>query len=173
MANPQSQAPKAKPSTAAAPEKPAALELYKLARAQVEHENTLVGQRITWYLTLQGFLLTATFVTAANLLAPTNQGMHATARLNLAIAIGLLCFLGVGSSVACCLLIRAAYAHINRVVAWWHCEPTRVSQFPELTGTGGFQLFRYRVSGADFVLVILLTWLALLGLMVHAALEGA
>lgn len=144
----------------------------KLARAQIEHENTLVSQRITWYLTLQGFLFTAVFLTAANLLDPSKAGMHPTGRLYLAIAIGLLCVLGIGSSISCYLLIRVANAQIDEVSGWWESRSTLAAKFPRITGNGGFRLLGYRVTGADFAHVILLIWLVLLVLLTLAGTAG-
>lgn len=149
------------------------LELYKLARAQVEHENTLVSQRITWYLTLQGFLLTAVFLTAANLLDPKNASMHPTGRLYLAIAIGLLCLLGVGSSITCYLLIRVAYKQIKEVAGWWNGRAALTLKFPRITGEGGFDCLGYRVTAADFTHVILLIWVVLVALLILASNSGA
>ena len=154
------------------PEKIGDLELYKLARAQIEHENTLVSQRITWYLTLQGFLFTAVFLTAANLVDPNKVGMDPRGRLYLAIAIGLLCVLGIISSVACYLLIRAAYRQIDEVSGWWNERSDLAAKFPLVTGTGGFDRLGYRVTGADFAHVILLIWVVLLILLVCASYAG-
>lgn len=144
------------------------LELYKLARAQIEHEDTLVSQRITWYLTLQGFLFTAVFLTAADLLDPTKAGMHSTGRLYLAIAIGLLCVLGIGSSITRYLLIRAAYRQIEKVSGWWNGRSERAAKFPRITGAGGFDFLGYRVTGADFAHVIFVIWVVLLALLMCA-----
>lgn len=146
----------------------APLELYKLARGQVEHENTLVGQRITWYLTLQGFLFAAAFITAGALIKPIATGANALGLRNLTIAAGLLCCLGIASSVACFLLIRAAYLQISHVADWWGRQGI-VGLFPAGTGTGGFTLFGYRVTGADFVLVLLATWVGMLYLLIEAS----
>lgn len=148
------------------------LELYKLARAQIEHENTLIGERITWYLTLQGFLLTAVFLTAANLVDPDNVDMDPTGRLYLSIAIGLLCVLGIGSSISCYLLIRVANSQIDEVSGWWESRSALAGKFPRITGKGGFRVLGYRVTGADFAHVILLIWLVLLVLLILAGTAG-
>ncbi|HTI70203.1 MAG TPA: hypothetical protein VMF06_09560 [Candidatus Limnocylindria bacterium] len=36
-----------------------AVEFFKHCRRQIEHEDTLVNQRLTWFITFQGFLFTA------------------------------------------------------------------------------------------------------------------
>lgn len=159
------------------PQKPpddvAPLERYKLARGQIEHENTLIGQRITWYLTLQGFLFAALFVALGLLFDTSKLPKCSIARTYFAAAITLLPMVGVLASVACFLLIRSAYAQIDRVVGWWSKQRLQVTDFPPITGTGGFILFRYRVTGADFVLVLLVVWLLFLGLILFAASKGA
>lgn len=148
------------------------LELYKVARAQVEHENILIGQRITWYLTLQGFLFTAVFLTAANLVDPGKAAMNPTGRLYLAIAIGLLCVLGIGSSISCYLLIRVANKQIDEVSGWWNRDNDRALRFPLITGKGGFDCLGYRITGADFTHVILVIWGVLLTLLIRASMAG-
>ena len=148
------------------------LDLYKLARGQVEHENTLVGQRITWYLTLQGFLFAAAFVAAGTLLGPGDPAISTTGLRHLTVAAGLMCFLGIASSVACFLLIRAACAQIEHVADWWGQQGI-VGRYPAVTGKGGFTLFGYRVTGADFVLVVMATWVGMLFLLVSSALASS
>lgn len=155
------------------PENVVALERYKLARGQIEHENTLIGQRITWYLTLQGFLFAALFVALGLLFDTSKFPKLLIARTDLAAAITVLPIVGVFASVACFLLIRSAYAQIDRVVGWWSEQRLEASDFPPITGTGGFSLFRYRVTGADFVLVLLVVWLLFLGLILYAASKEA
>jgi hypothetical protein len=142
------------------------LELYKLARAQIEHENTLVSHRITWFLTLQGFLFTAVFLTAAGLLDPNKAAMDPIGRRYLAVAIGMLCLVGIGSSVACFLLVRAAYKQIDVVNSWWKGREARAAKFPLITGGGGIDVYGYRVTGADFAHIILIIWSVLLALLI-------
>ena len=133
------------------------LEMYKLARAQVEHENTLVGQRITWFLTFQGLMLTAFFV-AIGLLGKERTQFSELARANISVAVLLLAAIGFMSCIACFLLVRAAYAQINVVEEWWRAHSIPKSAFPDITGTGGFSLLGHHVTGADFVLVLAFSW---------------
>lgn len=148
------------------------LDLYKLARSQIEHENTLVSQRITWYLTLQGFLFAAMFVVVGVIADPQKLYCESETRLYLTIAIFLLQFVGTTSSLVCYLLIRAAYKQIDRVVEWWKGLKVREETFPAVTGTGGITVVRYNVTGADFSLIIMVVWLVMLGLLVHTVFRG-
>ena len=107
------------------------LEMYKLARAQVEHENTLVGQRITWFLTFQGLMLTAFFV-AIGLLGKEKTQFSELARANISVAVLLLAAIGFMSCIACFLLVRAAYAQINVVEEWWRAHSIPKSAFPDI-----------------------------------------
>ena len=151
----------------------AALERYKLARAQVEHENNLISQRITWYLTLQGFLFAALFVAVGLLFDAHKFPKFEIARSYLAAAIAVLPVVGALASVACFLLIRSAYAQIDAVVSWWSAQGFEITDWPPITGTGGFSLFGHRVTGADFVLVLLAIWIFFLALFMNAASKGA
>ena len=144
------------------------LELYKLARSQIEHENTLVGQRITWFLTFQGLLFAALFV-AIRLFDANKFPAPSPVRTNLAIAVVLMCLIGAASALVCLSLIRAAYAQHDAVAEWWNNLNRSPSQFPRIAGTGGFNIGTYRVTGADFLFVVFLIWVAFIGLFAHAA----
>lgn len=39
---------------------------YEIIRGQVEHEDNLIGQRLSWFVTAQSFLFTAYAITIAN-----------------------------------------------------------------------------------------------------------
>ena len=136
---------------------------YGMARAQIEHENTLIGQRITWYLTFQGLLFTAFFV-ALGLFDPTKFKPGGIVRQHLAVGIFFLGFLGVSSSVAAYSLIRAAYAHIDAVRLWWDGLKHPKSLFPPLTGEGGFKIAGFQISPIQFLILICLVWIGLLAI---------
>lgn len=135
---------------------------YKIARAQVEHENTLVSQRITWYLTLQGLLFTAFFVALGQV---WDTKFPPSLRPHLAFAIWMLMLVGASSSIVAYLLIRAAYKQIDAVQDWWLKRGSGAA-FPLVTGDGFVRRGGMKFSGAEFVLVLFLVWL---GIMVRFA----
>ena len=108
---------------------------YKIARAQVEHENTLVSQRITWYLTLQGLLFAAFFVVLGQI---WDAKFPLSIRPHLAFAVWMLMLVGASSSIVCYLLIRAAYRQIDAVQDWWLRRGASAA-FPPVTGQGHVQ----------------------------------
>lgn len=140
---------------------------YKVARAHVEHENTLIGQRITWYLTFQGFLFTAFFVAIG--LFDGAKKFSSIERQHLAAGVYVLGLLGLASSVICYKLIQAAYSQIAVVEDWWASLHHPKGSFPPLTGMGGFKIGDYHVTAAHFLVALGLVWIALMGIFFHAA----
>ena len=130
---------------------------YKIARAQVEHENTLVSQRITWYLTMQGLLFTAFFVVLGQI---WDTKFPLSLRPHLAFAVWMLMLVGASSSIVCYLLIRAAYRQIDAVQDWW-LKRGASAAFPPVTGQGHVKAGGMAFSGAEFVLVLFLVWVGI------------
>ncbi|MBL8471269.1 MAG: hypothetical protein KF778_00910 [Rhodocyclaceae bacterium] len=134
-------------------------EQFQLARAIIEHENTLVGHRATWYLSFQAFLFAALFV-AIGLFDKTKFAAGGLERKHLAVAVFLLLALGFVSGVVAYALVQAAYRQIDQVVEWWNSRGHSARSFPPITGTGGFSLFGRRISAAHFLLVLCAIWVA-------------
>jgi hypothetical protein len=143
-------------------------EQYAIARAQIEHENSLVGHRITWYLTFQGLLFTAFFV-AIGLFEPSKFAPGSLARQHLAIGVFFLGFLGIGSSIVAFALIRAAYSQIDSVKMWWVRLRHPKDFFPPLSGEGHFAVFGYKVSTIHFLMILGFVWVGFLSLFASVA----
>lgn len=109
------------------------LDSYKNARGQIEHENTLIGHRITWFLAFQGLLFTAFFVALG--LLDHDKGFVAWQRGLVGVGAILICCLGIGSAVVCAKLVELAYGQVGRVTAWWKaCAKENRKRYPPLYG---------------------------------------
>ena len=129
------------------------LEKYKLARACIEHENALIAQRITWFLTLQGFLFAAYFLVTRTAL---ESGEIATAvRLLTIAAIWVISLLGIGSSVVVYCILEMALQELLYFASWWQEQKGR-EEFPRVTreDTG--------MHAHTFALAFVLAWICLL-----------
>lgn len=93
------------------------LEQYKLVRAQIEHENTIIGHRITWFLTFQGFMFAALFAAFSAMDKVQSGALKPCA---LGIAVSMLCAFGFLSAFGCRLLVKTALAQHDAVVLWWN-----------------------------------------------------
>ena len=49
------------------------LQYYAIIRSQIEHEDNLVGQRLSWFVAAESFLFTAYAITVSNI-RPENNG---------------------------------------------------------------------------------------------------
>lgn len=136
---------------------PSCQEQYKMVRAQIEHENTLIGQRITWYLSFQGFLFTAATL-ALSLLDHGKHGPKVFPRGGVALACGLLGFLGILSSFVCYRLIGIANAHAETVKRWWLAREPSDARFPPIAGTGGRTGGKLHMTAAHFIFAVIGVW---------------
>lgn len=130
-----------------------------MVRAQIEHENTLIGQRITWYLTFQGFLFTAATL-AIGLLDHGKLGSPVAVfpRGSVTFACSLLGGLGILSSVVCFWLIYVANVHAEKVKAWWLAREPSDERYPPITGTGGVRAGKLHITAAYFIIPIIGVW---------------
>ncbi|VWX62914.1 membrane hypothetical protein [Burkholderiales bacterium 8X] len=129
-----------------------ALDKFKLARAYIEHENTLIGQRITWFLTLQGFLFTAFFLTAQ---LPWKDGKPMAGLWMLAdVGTIVIAFLGAGSSLLVFVLLAMALRELELVGAWWAKQRDR-GGFPPVTADPS------PVNAHCFSIAFVIVWIAL------------
>jgi hypothetical protein len=98
-----------------------ALDAWKLARRAVEHEDGLVTDRLTAYLTLQGFLFAALGIIVKSYV----EQYKATERIGLEvplflIAFGLvICTIGIISSIITNWGIQTAYDQNDAIEEWW------------------------------------------------------
>lgn len=106
---------------------------YKHVRGQIEHENLLIGHRITWFLAFQGLLFAAFFVAIG--LQDTARHFSAWQRALIGFGTVLVCVLGFASSLVCAKLVELAYGQVGRVTRWWQRKAdTRRDEYPPLYG---------------------------------------
>ena len=113
------------------------LEIYRLCRAKIEHEDELVNQRLTWLITLQGLLFTAygfsISAEAASLgskgieigASEAARGAYEAFMANLLSLRHGLSYLGIAVSFAALTGILAACRAIRDDVAAMHGLPVR------------------------------------------------
>jgi hypothetical protein len=139
---------------------------YKNARGQIEHENTLIGHRITWFLAFQGLLFTALFVLLG--LLDVTKGFNNWQRGFFGAGALLLCVLGAGSAFVCGRLVSLAYGQLEQVRLWWiRVAGVRRFDFPPLYGdcdhpdqkksqpSAGAEKLLYVICGVWVVLMVI------------------
>jgi|SRR5215813_2449406 len=89
---------------------------WKRVRSVIEHENTLVNNRVTWLLVSQGFLL----ATYGTLLTSWGKGEFRVGRGTF-VAL-LLAFFGISAYICISMgiVLAAAVKHIKYVQCWWY-----------------------------------------------------
>lgn len=96
------------------------LDHYRLVRSQIEHEDNLVSQRLSWLLASQSFLFTAYAITL-NGPAQSHFKMfetHSTLLLNLLILVGIVSALLIWASIlAGFYAMKKLRAHFQRTAA--------------------------------------------------------
>lgn len=147
-------------------------ELYDIGREQIRHEDGLINHRTTWFLVFEGLLFTAALNIVANLL-PKSPSVPSKYNDHLLLAAATLGLLGVVGSVVAYLSVRAAYAKIREVEAWWKKQAVPDCTFPRLAGEGGFTKFGHHFTAADMFLALGLAWVILLAALFHAARSAA
>lgn len=91
------------------------LDYYRILRGQIEHEDNLVGSRISWFVTSQSFLFSAYAIMASS--APTNPAPVFTSSKHvllviipmIAIATAVLILLGILSGLQAMSNLRDTY----------------------------------------------------------------
>jgi hypothetical protein len=93
---------------------------WRIARALIEREDELVHQRMTSYLTIQGFLFAAFGALSAGWLMNTNHGTNSVA-IGIAVdfTLCLFCVLAIGLAFHAKDTTDAAVMQLRRVVRWW------------------------------------------------------
>ncbi|WP_326532775.1 hypothetical protein [Pseudorhodoferax sp.] len=136
------------------------LEKYKLARAYIEHENILVGQRITWYITFQGFLFTAFFV-AIGLLDGVRFAQTIVEKPLIAVGVCGVCIAGLISSALCFALQKVAYDQIKEVQTWWESDSAH-KHYPVITGRVKLADARFIFSSEQLATALVCIWVLFL-----------
>ena len=108
---------------------------FEIARERVRHEDSLVHNRIGWFLTFQGLLFTAFFAGLELLTGspPSRQSL-------LVIAVLLLVAVGAVSALAGFFAVRAALMESRRIPSWWELQAGGSVEFPAVVGRGGFSI---------------------------------
>ena len=142
------------------------LEKYKLARAYIEHENNLVAQRTTWYITFQGFLF-ASFFVSIRLFDKSTFPACTRESLFVAFGICLICALGLLSSFLLFALQDVAYRQIRHVQDWWEATGA-ANWFPLITGRIRLSKGRFLLSADKLIALIVLVWVLFIAALVLA-----
>ena len=106
---------------------------YKAIRDQIEHEDHLCNNRMTWLITLQAFLFSAYGFSLSAQAVLRDGNSDLVSIINNA----RLCFaaVGVASSLAILAALGAATLSISRLVAKWYKVPAKVrSRYPQIIG---------------------------------------
>lgn len=101
--------------TEPAPERAKGIEYYKVIRSQIEHEDNLVNQRLSWFVAAQAFLFTA-YSILLNAPSPTRLEKFAAQQDLLFLLIPIV---AIGMSILIYTTIIAAMiamAHLRRIL---------------------------------------------------------
>lgn len=88
-------------------------ESYELFREQIQHEDSLVNQRLSWFLNAQGFL--AVGFAAVGSLHPQSGQQPNTPDLQQILTLSTLAALGFALSVLTCSSVAAAHRSLRRL----------------------------------------------------------
>ncbi len=94
------------------------LDYYRILRGQIEHEDNLVGSRISWFVTSQSFLFSAYAIIAGGITPNTSKaGLDAKHVLLvviplMAIATSVLILIAIYSGIAAMTAIRQRYSRL-------------------------------------------------------------
>jgi hypothetical protein len=128
-----------------------AREIEKSIRAMIEHENTLMNNRIQWFLTITGFLITAIFLSSR--IAENS------------IFITLMALVGMAISLSFWLSLSTGRKAVGRLLALWNAYRVRaVPSFNE-TGVIGSRLiggWNYLAPWWALPPILLIFWLAVM-----------
>lgn len=141
------------------------IELYDLIRKQIQHEDTLVNQRLTWLLYSQAFLFTFFYTLFTTIL---KQFEVIVIVLNVLIAISffgvILCLLAIGS-------ILGAYKAIKHLRDFWFYQnpdegdsekdnliEKEGKELPDITYKGQWFLNSSRVASIGIPIALILVW---------------
>lgn len=132
---------------------------YAIVRSQIEHEDNLIGQRLSWLVAAQAFLFTAYAVTVSNF--GPNHTQPAIERMRL-----LLWIIPITAILTCALIyatIIAGSIAITALIRLYraHADHSAMVGFPPILGYRGSQVLGQ--SGPLLIpLVFLAVWLIVL-----------
>jgi hypothetical protein len=144
-------------------EKVSATSPWELARNVIEHEDNLINHRLTWLITIQGFLFAAFAVVAKDLFDSTH-GRETMLRVTLYAT----AFLGIASAYIVWNTIRTAFIYMRCITEWWNqnFDSRQVIQgqpYPPLRGTrGNMSTLRKWLHTHNLPLLFIAIWAVLL-----------
>jgi hypothetical protein len=139
-----------------------ALQIYGAYRDYIKHEDELIHQRLSWNLTLQGFLFTAYGLTFSML---SNPGGDPTVKAHLHFIHCVFPVVGGLVALLSLLSILAAQNSLNGLREEWlkHIDKESVEMLPGLTGAGrSFANTWGKMPQIGIPIVIVAAWCALL-----------
>src|SRR5262249_54976573 len=148
-----------------------AIALYGVYRGYLEHEDELINRRLSWNLTLQGFLFAAYGVT---LQAITNQSPNRELIKHLSVLQYLFPLLAGTVSILSYVGIYAAQKAIDQLREDWVAVAKGLKSvgkelpLPYLTGGGHDTANRYGTRAHWIPLVIVAAWVLILGISIVA-----
>lgn len=138
--------------------------LYNIYRGRIEHEDSLVNQRTSWFITLQSFLFTSVALSLSRV-----------SDLFFAKFISILSLVGISISITTIVSVLAAHRAISAVVVKWKDEilvnrdeselfKDDFLDLPTIAGTGlGFlAISRGKISSFLVPFIIIVAWILLL-----------
>jgi len=135
------------------------IQYYAIVRSQIEHEDNLVGQRLSWFVAAQSFLFTAYAITVSNL-RPAEYSISSRMQHSMLIVVPLVALL------TCLLLYVAiiaglvAIANLRRLFNEHVGQPTQQG-LPPIQGYRHTQLFG-QAGPVLLPLIFVAAWLYLI-----------
>ena len=147
------------PITAATPSAPTASELYAVIRGQIEHEDNLIAQRLSWLMAAQSFLFTAYAITLNAAPQPSERAAALQKLLQwlvpaVAAAVSLLTLVTVVAGVAAMNLLRAWFLDRAGPAPLQHLPPIQGVRRTVLLGTAGPVLLPVLFAGVWAYLLV-------------------
>lgn len=135
------------------------LQYYSIVRGQIEHEDNLIGQRLSWLVAAQAFLFTAYAVTVSNF--GPNHTQAALDRMRL-----LLWIIPITAILTCALIYSTIIAGSIAITALMrlyhaHADHSAMAGFPPILGYRRAQVLG-QIGPLLIPLVFLSVWLIVL-----------
>ncbi len=131
------------------------LELFKLIREQIQHEDNLVNQRLTWLLIAHGFLF-------AGMIQIEIQNTNTTTVLPIQAVALIISSAGILINAASFVGLRAAHRSLTDLYQTWENAKSKDSRlgssFPQITWRGDSRLFRAINTAKATPIIIMALW---------------
>ena|ERR1051326_5262045 len=112
-------------------------EYYNTVRSQIEHEDSLVSQRLSWFITSQSFLFTAYAIVTVNVSArPAAQWLMFLLPL-IAVCTCVLILITICAGAMAMRALRAQYRHHGGEASAPHLPPIQGAAHTQLMGLSG------------------------------------